>query len=70
LGQVGIFIDKTPWLGIFELQGITITPNLVPLGCITICHHVFPMKLETMLFKLIIVILIIKNIKMIFNETL
>ncbi len=70
LSKVWIFAIKKPWLWTLKLWGTTITPNLMPLWCIAIGHHVFPMELEVMLYKLWIMFSIIKYVEVVFNEEL
>jgi len=65
--QIETLAYKEPWLGTLELKGIAMTPNPMPFRCITIGHHVLPMKLEVVLNKLKIMFSIVKNVKVIFS---
>ncbi len=68
--QIGIPWNKIPWFVTFKLWWTTITPNPMPLSCIVMFHHMFPMQFKTMLNKLIIMFSIIKNIEMVFYKNL
>ncbi len=66
--HVRILWHKIPRVISFKLRCTTIIPHIMPLWCIPMFHHMLPMKVETMLNKLWIMLLVIKNVKVVLNE--